>query len=274
MPAGVESFVVAATSDRSDRAERLLATQPELDHDQQEVLGLAALDGQLLETSPTQREGIGMSTYAAARLEDIGEQSDGRIPYRPIRHHFGIRSFGVNAFVGREAGERIINEHDEDEPEAQEELYLVLTGHAEFELDGERLDAPAHTFVHAPAGVKRTAFARDPGTTILVLGGTPGKAYEPSGWEVWGPLRPLYDAGEYAEAADRGQELLVGNPSYRAVLQRRVLRSARRAEGRRDHASPPRIELADATREYAAEDSDLDSLREDPAFTALLAASA
>ena len=27
-------------------------------------------------------------------------------------------------------------------------------------------------------------------------------------------MRPLYDAGKYAEAADRGQELLVGNPSY------------------------------------------------------------
>ena len=89
-----------------------------------------------------EHKGIGMTTYAAARLEDIGEQSDGRIPYRPIRHHFGITSFGVNAFVGHEAGERIINEHDEDEPGGQEELYLVLTGHAEFELDGERLDAP------------------------------------------------------------------------------------------------------------------------------------
>ena len=92
-----------------------------------------------------------MSTYATARLDEIGEQSDGRVPYRPIRHHFGITSFGVNAFVGREPGERIINEHDEDEPDAQEELYLVLTGHAEFELDGARVDAPAHTLVHAPA---------------------------------------------------------------------------------------------------------------------------
>ena len=34
------------------------------------------------------------------------------------------------------------------------------------------------------------------------------------------------------------------------------------------------IELADVTREYAAQDSDLDSIRDDPAFAALLAASA
>ena len=216
-----------------------------------------------------------MSTYATARLDEIGEQSDGRVPYRPIRHHFGITSFGVNAFVGREPGERIINEHDEDEPDAQEELYLVLTGHAEFELDGARVDAPAHTLVHAPPGVKRTAFARDADTTILVLGGTPGKAYEPSGWEVWGPLRPLYEAGRYAEAADRGRELLAGNPAYGGLYYNVACCEALAGQSAEAIAHLRRaIELADVTREYAAEDSDLDSIRDDPAFAALLAASA
>ena len=49
-----------------------------------------------------------MSEYAVARLEDIGEISDGREPWRPVRHHFGITSFGINAWTGREAGDRII----------------------------------------------------------------------------------------------------------------------------------------------------------------------
>jgi hypothetical protein len=31
--------------------------------------------------------------------------------------------------------------------------------------------------------VKRTAFAEEPETTVIALGGTPGKAYEPDGWE-------------------------------------------------------------------------------------------
>jgi hypothetical protein len=55
-----------------------------------------------------------MSEYAVARLEDIGEISDGREPWRPVRHHFGITSFGINAWTGRETGDRIINEHDEE----------------------------------------------------------------------------------------------------------------------------------------------------------------
>ena len=55
----------------------------------------------------------------------------------PLRHH-GLR---INA--GRPARRRrIINEHDEAEPDLQEELYLVTQGRAVFELDGERLDAP------------------------------------------------------------------------------------------------------------------------------------
>src|SRR5215204_6810699 len=138
-----------------------------------------------------------MSEYAVARLEDIDEISDGRAPWRPLRHHFGITSFGINAWTGREAGDRIINEHDEEGED--EELYFVQRGRATFELDHERVDAPAGTLVFARPGVTRTAFAEEPGTTVLAIGGTPGKAYQPSGFEIWAPLGPLYQAGDYAE---------------------------------------------------------------------------
>ena len=131
-----------------------------------------------------------MSGYAVAHLDEIGEIDDGRCPWRPVRHHFGITAFGVNAWTAREAGDRIINEHDESEPDANEELYVVLRGLAVFELDGEPVDAPAGTLVFVRPGVKRTAVAGEPETTILALGGTPGKVYEPDGWELWAPLDP------------------------------------------------------------------------------------
>ena len=86
-----------------------------------------------------------MSGYTVAHLDEIDELTDGREPYRPVRHHFGITGFGVTAWTGRKAGERIINEHDESD--SDEELYLVLQGRAVFELDGDRVDAPAGTFV-------------------------------------------------------------------------------------------------------------------------------
>ena len=90
-----------------------------------------------------------MSAYAVARLDEIDEVSDGRCPFRPVRLHFGITSFGVNAWTGHKAGDRIINEHDESGE--QEELYLIQRGRASFELDGECVQAPAGTLVPAPA---------------------------------------------------------------------------------------------------------------------------
>src|SRR5438034_11213251 len=152
-----------------------------------------------------------MAAYSIAHLDDIDEVTDGRAPWRAVRHRFGIRSFGVNAWTGANAGDRILNEHTEasdDGVEEDEELYFVHSGRATFELDGERVDAPAGTFVFVPPGVKRTAFAKEAETSILALGGTPGKAYEAVGWELWGELYPLYEAGEYAEATDRGRALV------------------------------------------------------------------
>ena len=61
-----------------------------------------------------------------------------------------------------------------------EELYLVVQGRAGFELDGDRVAAPAGTFVFVPPGVKRTAFAEEPETTVIAFGGTPGKPTSPT----------------------------------------------------------------------------------------------
>src|SRR5438045_9174891 len=121
---------------------------------------------------------------------------------RPVRHHMGISAFGINSWTGRNAADRILNEHDEAD-DGNEELYLVHTGRARFEIDGETVDAPAGTFVFVRPAAKRTAFAEEPGTTLVAIGGSPGKPYRVSGWEVWAPVRPLCDAGRYAGAAVR-----------------------------------------------------------------------
>jgi tetratricopeptide (TPR) repeat protein len=213
-----------------------------------------------------------MSRYAVAHLDEIDEISDGRCPSRPVRFHFGITSFGVNAWTGRKAGDRIINEHDESDGEdSEEELYLVQRGRATFELDDERVDAPAGTLVFARPGVKRTAFAEEPGTTILAIGGTPGKAYEPSGFEIFAPLVPLYEAGEYGEAADRGQELIKAHPEYPTLLYNVACCEslAGRTADAIEHLRLS-IERADRSRSLAAEDSDFDPIRDEPAFKQLV----
>jgi hypothetical protein len=210
-----------------------------------------------------------MSGFEIARLEEIEEMTDGREPWRPVRHHFGITSFGITAWSGREKGERILNEHDETY-DGSEELYLVTEGRAAFELDGERRDAPAGTFVFVRPGVKRTAFAEEPGTTIVVVGGTPGKAYEVRGWETWAPLAPLYDAGEYAAVVDRGREAIEA-AGYAMPLYN--LACCESLAGRTEDAIAHLREAlahSEELRELAKEDTDLDPVRDEPAFQALI----
>ena len=213
-----------------------------------------------------------MSGYAVAQIDDIDEITDGRSPYRPVRFHFGITAFGVNAFTAHEAGDRLINEHDESqEHDLQEELYLVQRGRATFELDGERLDAPAGTLVYARPDVKRTAFAEEPGTTIVALGGVPGKAYEPKGGELWMPLNHLYESGKYAEAADQGRELIEAHPEFAGPLYN--LACCESLAGRKDDAIKHlrlAIDRNEPFRSLAAEDSDFDAIRDEPAFKELI----
>jgi len=107
--------------------------------------------------------------------------------WKPLRLHFGIESFGVNAWRAREAGQLLIERHTEteDSETRHEELYVVTAGRATFEVDGESLDAPAGTLVHVPdPDSVRQAMADEAGTTVFVVGGAPGEAFSPSAWEV------------------------------------------------------------------------------------------
>jgi len=212
-----------------------------------------------------------MSDYTVTRIEEIDEIDDGREPFRPVRHHLGITSFGVNSWTARQAGDRIINEHDEDEPGGHEELYVVVSGRARFELGGESVDATAGTLVYVKPKIKRTAFAEGPNTTLLAVGGAPGEAYEAGGWELWAPLNPLFRAGKYDEAADRGRELVNANPEYPGLLYN--VACAESLAGRKDDAIEHlrhSLELSPRFREMAKSDDDFAALRDEPGFKELV----
>ena len=103
--------------------------------------------------------------------------------WKPVRHHFGIRAFGANAYVARAAGEQVIEEHSEGSA-GHEELYFVTSGGAAFIVGGEEIDAPAGTFVFVgdPA-VVRGAVAKEPGTAVLAVGAPAGAPFALRDWE-------------------------------------------------------------------------------------------
>ena len=100
--------------------------------------------------------------------------------WRSVRHHFGIRAFGVNA-VEAAAGQELVVRHDELDFGGQEELYLVLAGQARFVCDGEEIALRQGGLLHVRPEVTREATAIETPTVLLMVGGIPGEPYR--GWE-------------------------------------------------------------------------------------------
>jgi quercetin dioxygenase-like cupin family protein len=101
--------------------------------------------------------------------------------WKSVRHYFGITGFGVNA-VTKDAGEVLIPSHDET-ASGQQELYFVHAGAVNATIDGEDVSLPAGSFLHCEPAVVRQLDAASSPTTLVVIGGAPGKAYEVGAWE-------------------------------------------------------------------------------------------
>lgn len=122
--------------------------------------------------------------YTVTHIDEIPTVQEGNRlrDWHAVRIHFGIQSFGVNAYTATQEGE-IVGGHDEADTK-HEELFYVTKGSATFTVDGEPIEAPAGTFVYVPDPASiRSAVAQEPGTTIICLGGAPGEAFSVSDWE-------------------------------------------------------------------------------------------
>jgi hypothetical protein len=207
-----------------------------------------------------------MKGWQVAKIEEIPRAGNRWIP---IRKHFDGGAFGVNAWVADTEGEDVIGEHTE-ESTGHEELYLVVSGHATFTLDGEDVDAPAGTLVYlAETETSRKAVAREAGTTILSIGAKAGEVYEVQPWEVNAEMFPLYQAGDYEGAAALLRDAVQREPQPGTYYNLACMEAL---AGHTDAAFEALTHVADdpRLRETAAGDSDLDSLRDDPRFTELL----
>jgi mannose-6-phosphate isomerase-like protein (cupin superfamily) len=199
-------------------------------------------------------------------LQDIGYRQGTHM--RPVRHDLGITAFGTNAWTAADEGDRLMPEHREDE--GREELYVVLRGRARFEIDGDSVDAPQGTLVFVQPEGNRTAFAEEAGTTVLAVGSTVGQPYEVGGWEVWAEFHPAYEAGDYEAVIERAREPLEAS-GYASPLYN--LACCEALAGRnQDAIAHLRVafERRPSLRDLAKEDTDLDPLRDEPAFRELV----
>ncbi len=84
-------------------------------------------------------------------------------------------------------------------------------------------------------------------------------------------LRPLYEAAEYAQAADRGRELLEAHPQYGDLFFNVACCEslADRTADALEHLARA-IDTSERFRALAKDDSDFDPIRDEPAFEELI----
>jgi quercetin dioxygenase-like cupin family protein len=202
-------------------------------------------------------------SWKVAHLEDI-ERRGRDIP---VREHLGIHGFGINAYTAGEDG-TLIDEHDEA-GSGQEELYLVLDGHATFEVDGEVVDAPPGTLVFVGPGSRRKATGDG---TVLAVGGTPGEAYQGVDWgDAW-PLHSesmtAYGEQRYADALRAVRGALEHMPDHAGLHYNYACFATLAGDAGDETFAHLRrsVELLPRFREDARRDDDLAALRDDPRF--------
>jgi tetratricopeptide (TPR) repeat protein len=196
------------------------------------------------------------------------EMADGFV-WRPIRRHFDIRAFGVNAYSALEVGGQIVEEHAETVL-GHEEIYLVLRGRARFtiEADVHELAAGQLVFVRDPQ-LRRGAVALEEDTVVLALGGKPGEAHVVSAWEAMFAAVPYSREENWPEAIRIHVEALVEQPEHPALLYNLACMEAR---GNRPldallHLQRA-VELDPKWADYARRDSDFATIRSEPGFPA------
>jgi hypothetical protein len=191
----------------------------------------------------------------------------GTLLWKPVRKTLGVTAFGINAYTAANAGDEVVEDHDET-PLGHEEIYAVVRGHATFTVDGEEVDAPAGTLVFLDdPKQQRAARAVEAGTTVLAIGGMPG-VHEISAWEYIFPSLPARNAEDWDTARSILENAIAENdhPSihyHLACVEARAGNSERALEElvyAVEHR--PRL-LAPAQTE-----EDFASIRNDPRFPA------
>ena len=194
------------------------------------------------------------------------ELQDGFV-WRPVRRHFGLRAFGVNAYTPGRSG-RVIEEHTE--PLGQEEIYVVLRGRVKFTVDGNdhELGQGQLVFVRNPS-LRRGAVALTDDAAVLATGGTPGEAFEISTWEFMFPAFPLFAEGRYEEARRMLEEALEQRPGSPQILYNIACAEALAGDGEAalEHLNAA-VEGDEIFREHAQTETDFDSIRSLPGFPA------
>jgi len=209
--------------------------------------------------------------YAVLRIDEVEPSQDfAGLRFLPLRPLLGIEAFGVAGWVA-DAGQEVIVDHTEPD-DGQEELYVVLAGKARFVIgDDEQILAGPGTCVAVRPGVRRRATAEADETSVLAVGAPRGVAYSAPGWEHSAVAAAEYRRGDFAAAVALLRKAEAERPDVVGVVYNLACCEALNGE-REDALDDLRraVELDPRMATHARSDTDLESIRDDPRFAAIV----
>lgn len=114
-----------------------------------------------------------MEGFTHKRIDELAAIHHGAV--KLAADDLGVQSFGLQV-LDFPAGFADYPAHDHAD-DGQEEVYVVLAGSAEFEVDGERASTDAGSMLRVGPELKRTLVPGPQGVRILAIGCTPGGGY-------------------------------------------------------------------------------------------------
>jgi mannose-6-phosphate isomerase-like protein (cupin superfamily) len=125
-----------------------------------------------------------MADYTVKRFDEMEPILGG--VFRRARASLGASAFGMQV-LQMPAGADFHPNHDHAH-DGQEEVYVVLGGSADFDIDGERVHVEPETAVRVAPTTKRQIRPGPEGVRILAVGGVPGGTYRaPDFTDLGGP---------------------------------------------------------------------------------------
>jgi mannose-6-phosphate isomerase-like protein (cupin superfamily) len=115
-----------------------------------------------------------MSNYTAKQIDEMEAAFGGGL--KKARAELGVESFGMQV-IDLPPNYTDYPEHDH-EKDGQEEVYSVMRGSGELDVEGERIALTPDVLVRVGPGIKRKIYPGPEGMRLLALGGKPGSVYE------------------------------------------------------------------------------------------------
>jgi mannose-6-phosphate isomerase-like protein (cupin superfamily) len=128
-----------------------------------------------------------MGDYTVKKIDELEAIYGGS--FKRARAELGVSAFGMQV-IDLPPNVTAYPEHDHSE-DGQEEVYLVLRGSADMDVDGDRVELTPDTIVRVAPGTSRKVLPGADGARLLVLGGVPGGVYHAPGVTELGAPDPM-----------------------------------------------------------------------------------